>query len=201
MAQALIQSQPTSLNGFDVPEIEKLADLVTDDPAQALTEFRVTSTWAGGAAAEHRVEGYELGGKRIARRHLLRSDEPREFFGGDTAPNPQEYLFSALNGCILFGYATKAAVLGLTRSLAHDHAAQKIRVNAVCPGFTITGFHIKRAAERGVSAAELRAQSHPGLLKRPAEPREIAAAILFLASDEASYIPRATLLVDGGLSC
>jgi NAD(P)-dependent dehydrogenase (short-subunit alcohol dehydrogenase family) len=96
--------------------------------------------------------------------------------------------------------ATKAAVLGLTRALAHDHAAQGIRVNAVCPGPTITPFHLKRAAERGVTEAELRSHQ-PGLLKRRAEPREIAAAILFLASDEASYITGATLMVDGGLSC
>jgi NAD(P)-dependent dehydrogenase (short-subunit alcohol dehydrogenase family) len=96
--------------------------------------------------------------------------------------------------------ASKAAVLGLTRSLAHDHAAQQIRVNAVCPGPTITQFHIKRAVARGSSEAELRAHT-PTLLKRQAEPREIAAAILFLASDEASYITGATLMVDGGLSC
>jgi NAD(P)-dependent dehydrogenase (short-subunit alcohol dehydrogenase family) len=97
--------------------------------------------------------------------------------------------------------ATKAAVLGLTRSLAHDHAGQNIRVNAVCPGPTITQFHLKRAAERGVTEAEIRATSRPTLLKRQAEPSEIAAAILFLASDEASYITGATLMVDGGLSC
>lgn len=97
--------------------------------------------------------------------------------------------------------ASKAAVLGLTRSLAHDHAAQNIRVNAVCPGPTITQFHLKRAAERGITEAEIRAQNKPTLLKRQAEPREIAAAILFLASDEASYITGATLMVDGGLSC
>jgi len=97
--------------------------------------------------------------------------------------------------------AAKAAVLGLTRSLAHDHAAQGIRINAVCPGPTLTQFHIKNAAARGVSEAELRAQGKVGLQKRWAEPSEIAAAILFLASEEASYITGATLMVDGALSC
>ena len=66
--------------------------------------------------------------------------------------------------------ACKAAVLGLTRALAHDHAAQGIRVNAVCPGPTITQFHLKRAAARSVTEAEIRATSKPTLLKRQAEP-------------------------------
>src|SRR5262249_55473023 len=49
--------------------------------------------------------------------------------------------------------ATKAAVLGLTHSLAYDHAPQRIRVNAVCPAPTITHFHLTNAARRGVSEA------------------------------------------------
>lgn len=99
--------------------------------------------------------------------------------------------------------ATKAAVLALTRAMAVAHAKEGIRVNAVCPGPTITGYHLRRAAERGISEAEYRAQAasaNVGILKRHAEPREIAYAILFLASREASYITGETLMVDGGLS-
>jgi NAD(P)-dependent dehydrogenase (short-subunit alcohol dehydrogenase family) len=96
---------------------------------------------------------------------------------------------------------TKAGVLGLTRSMANDYAAHGIRVNAVCPGPTLTQFHLKRAAARGVSEAEVRASGHKaGLLKRWAEPREIACGILFLASDEASYVTGISLMVDGGMS-
>lgn len=116
MAQPVLQSvstQTTSLNGFDLAAVEETVKVVTAEPARALTEFRVHSTWAGAAAAEHRVDSYELGGERIQRKHTFRSDEPVEFFGGDSAPNPQEYLFAALNACMLFGYATKAAVLGI----------------------------------------------------------------------------------------
>lgn len=102
--------------------------------------------------------------------------------------------------------ATKGAVLALTRSMACDHAAQGIRVNAVCPGSTLTPFHIqRRASDRGISLAEaeaeLRAEGVPtALIKRKAEPREVAYSIVFLASDEASYITGATLMVDGGVS-
>ncbi|MBI3973920.1 MAG: SDR family oxidoreductase [Chloroflexi bacterium] len=101
--------------------------------------------------------------------------------------------------------ATKAAVLALTRSMAYDHADQGIRVNALCPGPTLTMFHVRRrAAAKGVSLeqaeAEMRAAGARVLLKRQAEPREIAYGILYLACDESSYVTGTTLMVDGGLS-
>jgi meso-butanediol dehydrogenase/(S,S)-butanediol dehydrogenase/diacetyl reductase len=96
---------------------------------------------------------------------------------------------------------TKAAVLGLTRALAVEEAPHGIRANAVCPGGTITPYHIRRAASQGVSEAELRAQrKDANLLGRWAEPREVAFAILFLACDESSFVTGATLMVDAGKS-
>lgn len=96
---------------------------------------------------------------------------------------------------------TKAAVLGFTRALAVEEAPHGIRVNAVCPGGTITPFHIRAAAAKGVSESELRAQrTGDNLLGRWAEPREVAYSILFLACDESSYITGATLMVDAGKS-
>jgi NAD(P)-dependent dehydrogenase (short-subunit alcohol dehydrogenase family) len=98
--------------------------------------------------------------------------------------------------------ATKAALLALTRSLACDHAAQGVRVNAICPGLTITPFHIRRHAKaRGVSeeeAARILWETPWAPLGRPADPSEIARSILFLASDDSSYMTGATLMVDGG---
>jgi NAD(P)-dependent dehydrogenase (short-subunit alcohol dehydrogenase family) len=94
---------------------------------------------------------------------------------------------------------TKAGVLGLMRSLAVDHGRDGIRVNAVCPGATLTDHHLRAAAARGVSEQELRERTADyGLLGRVAEPAEIAAAIHFLASDAASFVTGATLVVDGG---
>ncbi|HEY7434774.1 MAG TPA: SDR family NAD(P)-dependent oxidoreductase [Methylomirabilota bacterium] len=96
---------------------------------------------------------------------------------------------------------TKAAVLGFTRALAVEEAPHRIRVNAVCPGGTITPYHIRRAAARGVSEAEMRTQrTGDNLLGRWAEPREVAYPILFLASDESSFVTGATLMVDAGRS-
>lgn len=96
---------------------------------------------------------------------------------------------------------TKAAVLGLTRALAVEEAPHHIRVNAVCPGGTITPYHIRRAAARGVSEATMRTQrAGDNLLGRWAEPREVAFPILFLSSDESSFVTGATLMVDAGRS-
>ncbi len=95
---------------------------------------------------------------------------------------------------------TKAAVLGFTRALAVEEAPHGIRVNAVCPGSTITPYHIRRAASEGVSEAELRTRRTDNLLGRWADPREVAFPILFLASDESSYVTGATLMVDAGKS-
>lgn len=99
--------------------------------------------------------------------------------------------------------AIKAALLGLTRAMACDHADQNIRVNAVCPGFTVTRYHVRRrAAQADVSLEQAEADLFAGgsacLLKRPAEPIEIACSILFLAGRESSYVTGATFMVDGG---
>jgi NAD(P)-dependent dehydrogenase (short-subunit alcohol dehydrogenase family) len=96
--------------------------------------------------------------------------------------------------------AAKSGVVGLTRSLALNEGGYGIRANAVCPGYTRT-----RMLMRGVEAsgdpeaaeAEMRA-IHP--LGRIAEPVEIANVVAFLASDEASFVTGAAILVDGGLS-
>ena len=97
--------------------------------------------------------------------------------------------------------ATKAATLSLTRSLAVAHGEDGIRVNAVCPGFTVTEFHERRAAERGLSPQELRRKSEGyGLLGRPAEPCEVASVIAFLAGPDAAMVTGQHLMVDAGLS-
>jgi 2-hydroxycyclohexanecarboxyl-CoA dehydrogenase len=96
---------------------------------------------------------------------------------------------------------TKAAILGFTRALAVEEARHGIRVNVVCPGGTITPYHVRRAAERGVSEAELRAsRSQDNLLGRFAEAREVAYPILFLSCAESSFVTGASLMVDAGRS-
>jgi NAD(P)-dependent dehydrogenase (short-subunit alcohol dehydrogenase family) len=97
--------------------------------------------------------------------------------------------------------ATKAAVSSLTRCMALDLAKDNIRVNAACPGVVWTQIVESRCREAGMDRAAAEADPAWGgahILKRVADPREIAHAILFLASDEASFVTAANLMVDGG---
>lgn len=97
--------------------------------------------------------------------------------------------------------ATKAGILSITRTLAFEEAAHGIRANAVCPGPTLTEFHVERAAAAGKSLEALKGERREAsLLGRWAEPREVALPILWLASDEASFVTGASLMVDGGLT-
>jgi NAD(P)-dependent dehydrogenase (short-subunit alcohol dehydrogenase family) len=96
--------------------------------------------------------------------------------------------------------AAKSAVVGMTRSLALDNATYQIRANAVCPGYTRTRMVMDgiRSADDPARAEREMLAIHP--LGRIAEPMEIANVVAFLASDEASFITGASILVDGGLS-
>jgi 2-hydroxycyclohexanecarboxyl-CoA dehydrogenase len=97
--------------------------------------------------------------------------------------------------------ATKAALLALTRTLACEEAVNGVRANAVCPGSTLTDFHFKRGRAAGKSEAQIKAaRSDNSLIGRWASAEEVAWPILWLASNEASFITGATLMVDGGLS-
>jgi len=95
--------------------------------------------------------------------------------------------------------ATKAAILALTRTLAFEEAGHGVRVNAVCPGATLTPFHVRRAQQKGRGAEDLQQEYlQDCLMHRWCDPREVAYPILWLASGEASYITATTLMVDGG---
>src|SRR5262249_38493114 len=110
------------------------------------------------------------------------------------------YALTGRKGMGLYD-ATKAGILAITRTLAFEEVAHGVRVNAVCPGSTLTDFHVAKARAAGKSVETLKTERQTtSLLGRWATPREIAWPILWLASDEASFITGATLAVDGGLS-
>jgi len=92
--------------------------------------------------------------------------------------------------------ASKHGVVGLTRTAALDYIGQGVRINAVCPGATRTRMLANWFQDPKVESFIL--SRHP--IGRIAEPEEIARAVLFLASDDASFIVGQALAVDGGLT-
>lgn len=89
--------------------------------------------------------------------------------------------------------SAKAALLALTRSVAHEEFEHGIRSNSICPGYTRTTFHLKRLGEAAVDDIV-----PPCVMKRWADPKEMSYPLLWLASDEASYITGSNIMVDGG---
>jgi NAD(P)-dependent dehydrogenase (short-subunit alcohol dehydrogenase family) len=92
--------------------------------------------------------------------------------------------------------ASKGAVLAMTRAMALDHAADKIRVNCICPGIVET--EMVAAFNMDEAARKQRLAMHP--LGRFGQPEDVAGLAVFLASDESSWITGAVYTVDGGYS-
>ncbi len=94
--------------------------------------------------------------------------------------------------------ASKGAVTNMTRAMAIDHGRDNIRVNAVCPGDTDTPMLRNEARQLGQTEDKFMAEAAERPLRRYAQPIEIARSVLYLASDDASYVTGTALLVDGG---
>ena len=97
-------------------------------------------------------------------------------------------------GAVVYA-ASKAAVINLTRAMSTDHAAEGIRVNAICPGTIETPPVQRMMANAEALATNLEAHA----VGRLGRPEEIANAALWLASDESSFVSGEALVVDGGL--
>lgn len=144
----------------------------------------------------HEVLGVNLVGAWNAARTVI---PLLQHGGGGTIVNVSSVQALATQPNVLAYTVSKHALLGLTRSMAVDFAAQNIRVNAVCPG-TVDTPMLKWAAsldqdpEAVIDACN---KMHP--LGRIAQPREIAEVIAFLAHDNSSFVTGAVWTVDGGL--
>jgi NAD(P)-dependent dehydrogenase (short-subunit alcohol dehydrogenase family) len=95
--------------------------------------------------------------------------------------------------------ASKGGVVLLTKAMALDHAKERIRVNCVCPGAIMTSMLEQDTPKSGIARENYFkeiADLHP--IRRIGDPEEVAKAVLFLASDDSSFITGAALSVDGG---
>lgn len=95
---------------------------------------------------------------------------------------------------------TKFAVVGFTKCLALDYALDGIRANCICPGRVETPFVRARINEYADPEKAYREMAATQALERMGTPREIAASVLYLASDEAAFITGTALVIDGGFS-
>jgi meso-butanediol dehydrogenase/(S,S)-butanediol dehydrogenase/diacetyl reductase len=118
--------------------------------------------------------------------------------GGVIINNASDWAFIGAPAVVAY-CTSKGAVVQLTRAMALDHAGENIRINAVCPGDTFVDRWLKEGFYRvsgGVSEVEARKTNLP--IGRVAETIEIARAVLFLASDDSSFMTGTALMVDGG---
>ncbi len=156
------------------------AETTTEEIWEATLNLNVTGVWRM---------------SQLAIPHLRRAG------GGVIVNNASDW--AVVGGKNALPYVTSKGAVGLmTKSMALDYAAENIRVNAVCPGDTF----VQRWLEKGyfensgaVSLEEAVAESAAYLpMKRFGQPEEIARAVLFLASDDSSFVTGHLLLVDGG---
>ncbi len=120
--------------------------------------------------------------------------------GGGSIINTSSYL-GLVGGTGLAAYAaSKGAVINLTRAMALDHAQEKVRVNCICPGSVDTDMlqNAWRAFGDVQEASRLWSAKHP--LGRIATAGEVANLVLFLASDDSSFITGAVIPIDGGIT-
>lgn len=102
-----------NINGIDTVALSAFAGTVAANSAEGDLAFLVTSHWRGGTRSEARVTSYRLGKTTHARDFTIHADEPEELLGRNEAPNPQELLFAALNGCMIVGFAANAALANI----------------------------------------------------------------------------------------
>ena len=109
----MLDTVKSRVNGLDLAALGATVDVIEKDASQGMVAFNVTTRWTGQTSSETTVDGYTLGGKRIARSHKIVADEPCELLGSDGAPNPQELLMAAFNACIMVGYVAGASLKGI----------------------------------------------------------------------------------------
>ena len=102
------------VNGVDVAALKQAIADIAANPDAGQTRWTVRSRWEGGTRTDHIVDGFDIGGQKVDRKFRIQIDEPCQLCGTNQYANPQEYLLAATNACMMVGYATVAAVMGVT---------------------------------------------------------------------------------------
>jgi uncharacterized OsmC-like protein len=104
---------PNVVNGINADDLFALIDGVKRNTAKAKTHWHVSTSWLGQTRSRSQIDGYEIGGEKVQRQFSIDIDEPSELGGTNQFANPQEYLLSALNACIMVGFVAQCAVHGI----------------------------------------------------------------------------------------
>jgi hypothetical protein len=102
-------TEKTTVNGINLVALRETVEAVKKDPAKGMTQWHVTSHWRGGTRSDTHVKSYSVGGEKILKNFTIKIDEPLELCGTNQFANPQEYLFAALNACLIVGYSAVCA--------------------------------------------------------------------------------------------
>lgn len=108
-----VAATPAIVNGVDTDALRATLEAVSQDPAPAQTSWKVATHWKGGFRSDTRVTECVIGGERVTRDYTIKIDEPTQLCGTDQFANPQEYLMSALNACMLVGYVAGCSLEGI----------------------------------------------------------------------------------------
>jgi uncharacterized OsmC-like protein len=154
MTSAVKTQAGNVINGLDVDALKGLIGSVREDPSRGLTEWRVRSEWQGQARIRNDVESFSIGGEVVRRQHTIEVDEPYELGGSNQHPNPQEVLMSALNSCMITGYAAVASLRGITLERLEIETSGEIDLRGflgldetVKPGYPGIEFTVRVAAD------------------------------------------------------
>lgn len=104
----------TKINGIDTQALQSVMDDVKADHTKGIVSFTALTKWKGsGPATRTHVTGWSLGGQKLPRNFTIDVDEPCELLGENKAPNPQEFLLTAMNSCLAATFVAACAMQGI----------------------------------------------------------------------------------------
>ena len=193
------------------------ADMAISDDIQRMVETAVSefgrldilvqNAWGspanqtGGSAVDVSEEGWDEGMAVMTKALYLGAKHAvpqMEEAGGGSIINISSVHGILMSAGSLVYEAAKSAVIGMTRQMAIDFGPMGIRVNAICPGHIVTEKSMENRWSKMPDSLHFFEDQYP--VRRVGQPADIAAAISFLCSDEASFITGHPLVVDGGLT-
>jgi len=106
-------TKPKIVNGINVDNLMTLVEGVSASPANGMTNWKVKTSWQDQTHSRSRIDGFGIGGERVAREFSIDIDEPCELGGSNRHANPQEHLIAALNACMTVGYVAQCSLRGI----------------------------------------------------------------------------------------